>query len=641
MGEAALTWETLLAAWQMWVTIGAIGIAILVYSTDRYSIELVSGTIIAFFLLFFYFFPPIGTDGQVAATWTTILQGFANSALLAILALLIIGQGLYHAGALEQPTQVLVRWGRKRPHLTLLTVLVSVAVVSAFLNNTPVVVMFVPVIAAIVLRSEMAPSKYMMSLSFMSVLGGMTTLIGSSTNLLTAEAASRVANIDINFFDFTLPGLALAAVGAVYVLFLLPRFLPDTKPLTRSVAEPGRQFLAQIVLTPGHPLIGKVVDGSKVKDLKDMTITAVQRDETPIRPPFHSLQLKEGDVIVVATGRQALADLLSAKPEFLHGMVYAGIETESGAKGDGAEAPKLPRGSDLMIAEAVVAPGSRMAGFSIANLGFRHLTSCIVLGIQRRSRMIRDHYEDIRLEPGDVLLILGRRPDIKALRTNRDVLVLEWASLDLPFLANANKARAIFVGVVAAAAFGIVPIVIAALAGAVAMVGTGCLNVRQAARAIDRRIFLLIAAALAMGTALDVTGGAEFLAHSLVASLEEKSVPLVLSAFFLMVAVTTNVLSNNATAVLFTPIAISTAQQLGVDPLIFVYAVIFASNCSFATPIAYQTNLLVMGPGQYRFTDFIWAGAPLILILWLFFSLFGPWYFGIASWDWWMALIPT
>jgi di/tricarboxylate transporter len=237
--------------------------------------------------------------------------------------------------------------------------------------------------------------------------------------------------------------------------------------------------------------------------------------------------------------------------------------------------------------------------------------------------------ENIRLEVGDVLLVLGPRERVEDLRFSREVLLIEWSVLELPARHHAKRALGIFAAVVAVAATGFVPIAVAALAGALGMITLGCLNVRQAARAVDRQVAFLVAAALAMGSALQATGGAVFLAQHMIQALDGASPAIVLSAMFALVAVMTNLLSNAATAVLFTPIAINTALALGVEPTAFVHGVIFAANCSFATPMSYQTNLLVMGPGHYKFGDYLRGGAPLIVLIWLAFSLLAPWYYGI------------
>ncbi|HAC56876.1 MAG TPA: SLC13 family permease, partial [Rhodobiaceae bacterium] len=349
-----------------------------------------------------------------------------------------------------------------------------------------------------------------------------------------------------------------------------------------------------------------------------------QRGEHPILPPFEDVTLSAGDVVIVAATRQTLTEALKSGSRIFEGMLEErfaeGVETNGG--------PAKP-GGELILAETVVAPGSRMIGQTIEQIAFRHQTGCIVLGVQRRSRMIRTLLNDIRLEAGDVLLVLGKASRIQDLRQNRDVLLLEWSATELPDPKLAHRALAIFGVMVATVLTGILPIEIAAIGGALAIIAFGVLNIRQAARAIDRRIFLMVGAMLGVATALEVTGGAQAIAVASVDMFQGYGVPVMLSAFFFAIAVTTNVLTNNATAVLFTPIAISTAMQLGVDPMIFVYAVIFASNCSFATPMGYQTNLLVMGPGHYEFRDFVRAGTPLVILLWLAYSFFAPWYYGL------------
>ncbi|MGF1456086.1 MAG: SLC13 family permease [Alphaproteobacteria bacterium] len=611
------------APWQMWVTLAGIGVAIVFFSLERVPMEVTAAGVIIGFLVFFHLFPlPAGQ----ALDANTLLSGFANPALISILCLLIVGQGLYQAGALERPTRLLLYAGRQQPRLTLLVVMVLIAVTSAFLNNTPVAVMFIPIVGALAARVRLLPSKVMMPLTFMCVLGGMTTLIGSSTNLLVAESAVDAGLKPIGFFDFTPLGLILAGIGAIYVLFILPRFLPNNGPLADALVGDGKQFIAEIELSRDHPLVGAEAKKGAFSQLPDIKVRLIQRGATPLNPPFDNLVLKENDILVVVATRKALTALLSSRPDYLKGLI-----ARSGGDGDLVQPDDTVQiTNDLVITEAVVAPGSRLVGYSVDYMGFRSVTSCIVLGIQRRSRMYRINLQNIRLEAGDVLLLLGRRKAIKALRGNRDLLLLEWASTDVPNLDKAVVARWIFLGVVAGAATGFLPIVIAALAGALAMVISGCLTVRQAARAVDRRIFMIVGAALAMGSALQHTGGALTLSQALLASLDGHSPSVVLSAFFLLVAVTTNILSNNATAILFTPIAIATGSQLGVDPYPFLLATLFASNASFATPMGYQTNLLVMGPGQYSFLDFVRAGVPLTLIVWLAFSLVAPWYFGLA-----------
>lgn len=337
-------------------------------------------------------------------------------------------------------------------------------------------------------------------------------------------------------------------------------------------------------------------------------------------PPFGGVSLEAGDAIIVAATRQALTDLVSQVPGIMGELPSAAAQNTEG------EGHVI---SDRTLAEVVIAPASRMIGRNLEQIGFRHQSGCIVVGVQRRSRMIRAPLNEIRLEAGDVLLAIGRRASIESLRANRDMLLLEWSARDVPARIRARRAGVIFGSVILLSATGAVPIVIAATVGAAAMLAAGCINMRQATRALDARVILLVGTAFALGSTLNATGGAGFLAHTLVQSLGDAGPVVTLSTFFLLVALMTNVLSNNATAVLFTPIAVGVARELGLDPMIFVYAVIFAANCSFATPMGYQTNLMVMDPGHYQFRDFIRAGAPLIVLIWATFSLFTPWYFGL------------
>ncbi len=617
---------------QIWVTFAIIGAAIVSYALERASLEITSVATIVALLIFFHFFPLNDASGLNQLSPDVLLSGFANPALITVLALLVVGQGLFQTGALEGPTRRIATLGSNHPVLTLTAVLLGAGVISAFMNNTPVVVMFIPIISILTARMGLSVSKTIMPLSFISILGGMTTLIGSSTNLLVAGVAVRYNVEKIGFFDFVVPGAMLAGLGAVYVLFIMPWLLKDRASMTEAVIpRNGKQFIAQIQISAGHPLQGQMSIAGLFPGLRNMTVRMVQRGEHPILPPFEDVCLTEGDLVIVAATREALTDALHIRDGVLSSDPDE-LDPEDDKRQPADETGKdtaTAMATEMMLAEAVVAPGSRMIGRRIEQTGLRTDTGCIIIGVQRRSRMIRMRLSEIRLEAGDVILFMGNRQDILGLRMNRDVLLLEWSASELLEVRYGARARFIFLATILCAASGMIPIVIAALAGAAAMVPAGCLNVRQAARAIDRRILVLIAAAIAMAESLETTGGAQLLAHAVIDLLEGAGTAAVLSALFLMIAILTNFLSNNATAVLFTPIAINTAVQLEADPRVFVFAVIFAANCSFATPMAYQTNLLVMGPGHYRYSDFMRAGLPLIFLIWLAYSLIGPWYYGL------------
>ncbi|MFP6773647.1 MAG: SLC13 family permease [Alphaproteobacteria bacterium] len=551
-----------------------------------------------------------------------LLAGFADPALIAVLALMVVGQGLIRNGALDESIRIMTRRFQRSPALALALALgltlAVIAALSAFINNTPIVVIFIPVMATIAERLNKGPSRLMMPLSFATILGGMVTLIGSSTNLLVAGAAVGMGQPAIRFFDFADLGILLAMIGLAYVIWLLPRLLPERQSMASQVSGDGKQFIAQIEVRHGSPLVGQSADSGMIAHLQGMTVRLIQRGEESHLPPFEDVVLRPGDAVVVAATRAMLTEALARTPE----LVETGDGETSGQTGSGAP-------GDNMLAEAMVTPASRVIGRNLRLVGFHYHTGCVIMGVQRRSRMVRGRMENIRLEAGDVLLVLGPRERVEDLRFSREVLLIEWSVLELPARHHAKRALGIFAAVVAVAATGFVPIAVAALAGALGMITLGCLNVRQAARAVDRQVAFLVAAALAMGSALQATGGAVFLAQHMIQALDGASPAIVLSAMFALVAVMTNLLSNAATAVLFTPIAINTALALGVEPTAFVHGVIFAANCSFATPMGYQTNLLVMGPGHYKFGDYLRGGAPLIVLIWLVFFLLAPWYYGI------------
>ena len=600
----------------IWVTFAVILVAIVAYVSERVPMELTAAAVVAVLLVFFHVMPLNDAVGNPVLMTEDLLRGFANPALMTVLALLIIGQGLFQTGALDGVAAKVSTLGRGSGTLTVALVLAATCLLSGLLNNTPVVVLMLPVLGAVAAQAQIAPSKVMIPLSFVSILGGMTTLIGSSTNLLVAGQARASGLEPIGFFDFTVMGGMLAAIGFVYAITVLPALLPD-----RSSASPaagtatGRQFIARIRIRFGHPLIGAEAVGGMFPALRGMTVLTVQRGSRQFFPPYDDIVLQPGDLVSLAATRAVMSETLD-----WHVVQSDPVPDERGGEGPDRT---------VLIAESVVAPGSRLIGRPVAASVLREMTDCAVLGVQRESRMIRMNLSDIRLEAGDVLLVAGSRSQVEGLRALHDVILLEWSAAEVPQTAYARRALAIFAGVVTLAATGVLPIAVAAIAGAMLMVPAGCLNVRQAARAFDRRIYLLVGSSLALATALDSTGGAALIAHSVVEAFSASSPAVLLSAMFLVIAILTNFLSNNATAVLFTPIAIQAALELGADPFPFVVTVILAANCSFATPIGYQTNLLVMGPGQYRFADFARAGAPLVLIIWLAFTFISPWYYGL------------
>ena len=646
---------TAAADYQMWVTFAVIISAFALYAWEKVAIEVTSLGVLCVLMVFFYFYPVAGvTDhgGSVPNVLSpeTLLAGFSNPALITVLALLVIGQGMVRTGVLDLAAHGVLKCCGATNWLAILAVLFVATVVSGFLNNIPVVVIFIPIMQALADRFDMSPSKLMMPLSFAAILGGMTTLIGSGSNLLVNSALIGIDQKPFDFFDFTIPGLVLAAVGLVYLLLIAPRLLPDREGMAETLAggknTGGKQYIAQVTVGKASHLVGKKAVGGIFPALGNMTLRMVQREEEAILPPFEDYEAKRGDVLVVAATRAEIQDALARDPEGL----YPDLEEAGGGavmRKDGHRIQEMDEsegnydegelddngmpwhGGERVLAEAMIPPASRIIGQTLPQVGFRFKTHCIVLGVQRRSRMIRTRLTEIRLQAGDVLLVQGRPRDVQALRTNQDVLLIEWSASELPAHHHAKRAGAILLSVVLLAASGLMPIVIAGLSGAAAMVALGVLNVRQAFRAVDTKILTMIPAALAMGAAMHATGGAHYVAEAVMGLFDGMGPWVILSTFFITMVVLTNVISSKAMAVLFTPIAVDLAISIDAPVEAFAVAVVFAANCSFASPIGYQTNLLVMAPGHYRFADFARAGIPLILILWVVFSLFVPWWYGV------------
>lgn len=603
----------------IWATIAIIALTIAAYMSNRFSLEAVSIASLAALLTLFTLAPLQLEEGALSPE--RLLTGFANPALISVLALIIIGQGLFATDAMDRPARLIGRLGGKSGLLSVVITLVAAAILSAFLNNTPVVVIFIPVLTVLAAQRNLDVARTLLPLSYLSILGGMTTLIGSSTNLLVAGVAAK-QGIEIGMFDITVPGLFLLVIGGIYVLLFVPRMIgqKDNAEL-RERPGAGAQFIGEIRIGPDHPFVGMESRAGLFPELRNLMPRIIERRGVRILPPFEDVVISQGDLLVLAGTRKAFMQALARGTS--GSMVGSGEEEPGGAERSGGPGP------DYQVVEAIVAPGSRHSGRTVRNSGIQTEHNVDVLAVQRRSRMGRLSMGDIRLEPGDNVLIGGDAERLVAIRENHDLLVMEWSAEAVPQTQKAWLALCIFAGVVLAALSGIASIAISATIGAVLMVATNCLTLTQAKRAFNEQIFLLVGASIAAATALEQTGGAQFLAEAAINAMSGWSKPFILSGFFLFVAILTNFLSNNATAVLATPVALSAAELSGIPLEAMVATVIFASNVSFATPMGYQTNLLVMGPGGYSFGDFVRTGIPLVVIVWISFSLFAPWYYGL------------
>ncbi len=622
----------------MWFMLFLTAGAVFAFVREKAPLEVTSVILMTVLLLYGQIFSITDDAGQNLLDPDTILSGFANPSLIAVLALLVMGQGLIHTDSLRFLTNLLVFKSQRLAWISVILILVFVMVLSAFMNNTPLVIIAIPIIQSLLNASQTPASRIMMPLSFVAILGGMTTLVGSSTNLLVSSTMVELGYAPLGFFDFFIPGSILAGVGFVYVMLVLPRTLPNRASIKDELVGTETEYVAELDIADDSKLIGEKAEDGKFASLRDMNVKLIQRGGHLILPPFSGHAIHSGDILIVAATTQALGNLLTKYPGFLLSEEQAEI-IEGGAdkEGDESDVSVLEQTETRVLAKVMITPASRMVDMSIDHVSFHKRFGVIVLGIQRRARVVRRRLGRIRLEAGDVLLVTGKHSRINNLRRNPDFIVLSGSKKDLPVPGKAPIALLIFMATIGSAALSLLSIPAAAFAGAVAMIWTGCLNIRQATRAIDRKIFLLVGSMLALGAALQVTGGADFIANMILSAPFSDSPLLIAALLFIIVAITTNLLTNNACAILFTPIALNIANNIEAVSdvpydlsFIFAVTVVFAANCSFASPIGYQTNLLVMGPGQYKFRDFIKAGLPLVVVIWITYIFIAKYYYGLS-----------
>ena len=580
------------------------------YAIDKFSMVFKSIVILTFLLIFFSIFPFIGKDGENLLNPQNILSGFSNTSLITVISLLILGQGVVNTRVLDGFISNFLQYFPNNSQIVIIVSLIFVLILSAFLNNTPVVIIFIPILQSVVKKTNQSIGKYLMPLSYAAILGGMITIIGSSTNLLVSDSLKRYSNIEISFFEFAIPGTIIALCGLIYIIIFSKYLLTDRSPISNQLVKDGKNnFITKIIINDNSKLIGKKANEGTLEGLENSKILMIQRGEHAEHGPFYSFILEQGDILVISTSREQLTSILSQNI----GSIESFDENEEDKDS-----------KNQVITEAMVTPSSSLVGNTIENISFRYRYGCIVIGLERKSKIITTNIGELPLEPGDTLLIQGDKKSIKALRTKSDLLPMEWTTSEIQNNDIAKISIFIFLSVVFLGAFEVLPLVVASLIGVVSMITFKVLSVRQVLRSVDNNLLLLIVTSLALGKVIQVTGAANFLSEWLLLVLDGSSPLTILLCFYALVSLTTNFISNNACAVLFTPIAIDIAEKLNVDPKIFAIALIFSVNTSFATPLAYQTNLLVMGPGHYKFIDYVKFGLPLTFICWIVFFLIFP-----------------
>jgi di/tricarboxylate transporter len=574
-------------SWEAWIAIAVVALVIGLLALTRYSADVVLVAGVTVLLL-----AGVLTPQQA-------LSGLANEGMVTVAVLYVVAAGLRETGGIAWLVQGVL--GRPRSLFSAqIRLMAPVAAVSGFLNNTPVVAMFLPAVIDWARQNRLSVSRLLIPLSYAAILGGTCTLIGTSTNLVVNGLMTAEAGLpSLAMFDITWVGLPAALVGMAYLVFLGRWLLPDRKPVMSDLDDP-REYTVEMLVEPGSPLAGKTIEAVGLRHLPGMYLVEIERDGQVLPAIGPHQQLRAGDRLVFAGVVESVVDL-----QRFRGLVPAS---------DQVFKLGVPR-PERCLTEAVVSDSGPLVGKSIREGRFRNLYQAAVIAVARNGERLPGKIGDIVLRPGDTLLLEADPGFADRQRNSRDFFLVSRLPDSRPLRTDrAVVAIAILAGMVLAATFEWLPMLQAAMLAAGLMLVTRCLNGGAARSAVDWQVLITIAASFGLGHALETTGAARIIAENLIA-LAGGNPWLTLAVVYIVTMLFTELITNNAAAVLVFPIALSTSQALGVSFLPFAIAIMMAASASFSTPIGYQTNLMVYGPGGYRFTDYFKVGIPLNLLL--------------------------
>ncbi|ARD43346.1 SLC13 family permease [Colwellia sp. PAMC 21821] len=587
-------------------------LALYLFRREDVPLETSSLAVIAILSVMFAVFPFYVDDVHFEPS--SLFFGFGHEALVTVCSLMIIGHGIVRTGALEPIGRYLAKLWKISPALSLLITLVLAGGLSAFINNTPVVVLLLPILISVSLRTKTDSSPMLLPMGLATLVGGMATTIGTSTNLLVVSIAKNMGAAEFGLFDFAQPALIASVVAIIYLWLIAPKLLPSRSPSMPDTSP--RIFSAYLNINEESAVNEKTI--TEIIALTDgqLKIESIQRG------PDNRNIVPLPDTVLIVGDRLKVHDYPDRLKEY---ETVLGATLFSGQYKVDDEHPL--NAEKQTLAEIVIIAGSGIEGRTLQQANFINKHALTVVALHRAGKAMeigRNGIGNTRMQIGDVLLVQGEVEQISLLKNKPGLLIIDGAE-SLPQTSKAPIALLTLLGVVVSSALGILPIEISSVCGVLILLMTKCLDWQEAASALSTQVILIVAASLALGSAMMMTGGAEYIAQVFVALSSGLPPGGILAALMLLLAILTNIVSNNAAAVIGTPIAISVASQLNLSPEPFILAVLFGANLSYATPMAYKTNLLVMNAGGYKFSDFMRVGIPLIILMWITLSLLLNW----------------
>ncbi len=584
---------------ELYITVGIIAVGILLFIKDYFSIDTTSILIMALFIVSGVLSPEEG------------FSGFNHPATLTLGCMFVVSAAVFKSGLINGLSASIVKIARIHYIIALIAFCLIAAIFSAFVNDSAVVAILIPLALSVCRDTGIVPSKLLIPISFAALFGGTCTLIGTSTNILVSSISEKSGLESFGMFEFSMPALCLLAIGLVYLFVIAPFLLPTRTAQQEVEFMNVEQYSTEIILLKGNKDINKTIEKSELTKTFNAQIVSIHRNEEALSVFDRATVLQENDTIKIIVGPRKLSQI-KANPFYL---IVGQKEVESA------------HAVSKTLFETMVPIDSSLAGNSLKGISFRNLYNCSVLAIRQRNEVLQENLSEVTIQAGDMLLINGTKEEISELVKNKVVILLSELDVQKVNYKKAIPALLIAVGVVSAAALNITSILISSMIGCLLLVTTTVLKPKEAYDAIEWKVIFMMAGVLSMGTALEKTGGAELISEFVFNNFGQLDPRITLSLIFLVTFLSTNILSSKATAALMAPIVIALAAAMQISEKPFLIAVMFACSLTFMTPVSYPTNTMVYGPGHYKFNDFLKVGTPLNLIIWIAASFIIPYFF--------------